>query len=228
MSGIDHTIIPFKNGMLLKKMSVRRRDGGFVSLLPFSFGRDGEIRGFELLGYDQPQNGGKMKTVLGGFFHRRGPEDKTYFFYADKDVEIVMVKAPTFCASFYLDWQNTYVLLGGYGHHQNPYVHFYNRGYGETFERKMALECYHWLCGDVLSEALLYSPAYAAEYEHHLLRLRLRLGYRDLFREPDGTPEYPGGMMPYYTPQENEPGGRDESAAPLWPPAPGTGNGGAA
>ena len=52
--------------------------------------------------------------------------------------------------SFYKDLKDTYVLLGGYGHHENPYTHFMHRGYGDEFESKMAAEAYQWLCRDIL------------------------------------------------------------------------------
>ena len=52
--------------------------------------------------------------------------------------------------SFYKDSKDTYVLLGGYGHHKNPYTHFMHRGYGDEFESKMAVEAYQWLCRDIL------------------------------------------------------------------------------
>ena len=52
--------------------------------------------------------------------------------------------------SFYKDSEDTYVLLGGYGHHENPYTHFMHRGYGDEFESKMAVEAYQWLCRDIL------------------------------------------------------------------------------
>lgn len=52
--------------------------------------------------------------------------------------------------SFYKDSEDTYVLLGGYGHLENPYTHFMHRGYGDEFESKMAAEAYQWLCMDIL------------------------------------------------------------------------------
>ena len=52
--------------------------------------------------------------------------------------------------SFYKDSKDTYVLLGGYGHLENPYTHFMHRGYGDEFESKMAVEAYQWLCRDIL------------------------------------------------------------------------------
>ena len=52
--------------------------------------------------------------------------------------------------SFYKDSKDTYVLLGGYGHLENPYTHFMHRWYGDEFESKMAVEAYQWLCRDIL------------------------------------------------------------------------------
>lgn len=68
------------------------------------------------------------------------------------DVEIYFYRSipKSTYVSFYKDSKDTYVLLGGYGHHKNPYTHFMNRGYGDEFESKMAVEAYQWLCGDIL------------------------------------------------------------------------------
>lgn len=55
-------------------------------------------------------------------------------------------------ASFYWNSEDTYVVLGGYGHYKNPYTHFMARGYGDEFEEKMASEAYQWLCSDILEE----------------------------------------------------------------------------
>ena len=41
-----------------------------------------------------------------------------------------------------MNGDESYVLLGGYGHWRNPYTHFFHRGYGEVFERQMGKECY--------------------------------------------------------------------------------------
>jgi hypothetical protein len=53
-------------------------------------------------------------------------------------------------ASFYKNGTDTYIVLGGYGHRENVYCHFMNRGYGEEFEMKMASEAFQWLCERVL------------------------------------------------------------------------------
>jgi hypothetical protein len=54
--------------------------------------------------------------------------------------------------SFYRDkiTNDTYIVLGGYGHHANVYAHFMHRGYGKEFERKMAQEAFDWCSRDVL------------------------------------------------------------------------------
>lgn len=50
--------------------------------------------------------------------------------------------------SFYRDktTDDTYIVLGGYGHWGNVYTHFMHRGYGKEFERKMVQEAFDW-CG---------------------------------------------------------------------------------
>lgn len=68
------------------------------------------------------------------------------------DVEIYIYKndPKSTYVSFYKDSNDTYVVLGGYGHRENPYTHFMNRGYGHAFEKEMATEAYEWLCRDIL------------------------------------------------------------------------------
>ena len=68
----------------------------------------------------------------------------------DKEVYIYIDNVKQTCVSFYKDTNDTYAVLGGYGHYENPYTHFMNRGYGDEFESKMAVEAYQWLCRDIL------------------------------------------------------------------------------
>lgn len=70
------------------------------------------------------------------------------------DVEVCIYHSDSqdIYASFYKDSENTYVVLGGYGHYRNPYTHFMSRGYGDEFEEKMAAEAYQWLRRDILRE----------------------------------------------------------------------------
>lgn len=70
--------------------------------------------------------------------------------------------------SFYKDKAtgDTYIVLGGYGHHANVYTHFMHRGYGKEFERKMAQEAFDW-CGTEVLGAIAdhISDDYDAEME---------------------------------------------------------------
>ena len=77
-----------------------------------------------------------------------------YGYLKDDEKEVIIVITEHYNVTFYFIKDDSYVLLGGYGHHANPYTHFYHRGYGKQFERKMCRECYNWLCEDVLEEAL--------------------------------------------------------------------------
>lgn len=63
-----------------------------------------------------------------------------------------------YCLTFYfnLDTKDSWVVLGGYGHYANPFTHFYHRGYGEEFEKKMAHEAYIWVCERLLPDLLDY------------------------------------------------------------------------
>ena len=64
----------------------------------------------------------------------------------------ILTQPEDYNVTFYMNGDESYVLLGGYGHWRNPYTHFFHRGYGEVFERQMGKECYEWLCEDVLSD----------------------------------------------------------------------------
>lgn len=68
----------------------------------------------------------------------------------DSEVYIYLNNIKRTYVSFYKDTTDTYVVLGGYGHYENPYTHFMRRGYGDEFESKMAAEAYQWLCRDIL------------------------------------------------------------------------------
>lgn len=82
-------------------------------------------------------------------------------------------------ASFYKNGDETYVVLGGYGHWENVYCHFMHRGYGETFERDMASEAFHWLCDDVLETVADIITEDWDESE------RLTMSLRDVFHKND-------------------------------------------
>ena len=179
MAGIDHTIIAFKNGRLMKNTVQFTEDDQCISLIPFSYNRDGQILGYDLgHGYSYALRNWREKLAA---LLAKAEDDDMFFSYVDKNVEIILCVLRDCNVTFYLDSRNTYVMLGGYGHYRNPYTHFYGRGYGEDFELKMATECYEWLCETVLKCALEALPQYSREMEHHLNRLQVRLGYKSFW-----------------------------------------------
>lgn len=181
MAGMDHTIIAFHNGKLM------RHEGNFagdqyISLIPFKYTRDGEIYGVE---FDKkieiPQYYSKFK--IGDWLIRKLGVylDQEYaYFYRKDDVEILVYKSEEYNATFYMDGDESYVLLGGYGHWRNPYTHFYHRGFGESFERQMAKECYEWLCERVLQDIITQNDDYfvGIETEESYQRLCKRLRFK--------------------------------------------------
>lgn len=74
--------------------------------------------------------------------------------WSNDNIEIYIYHDPlkSSYVSFYRDGSDSYVMLGGYGHHENVYTHFVSRGYGEDFEEAMAKEAYKWCCKDVLTK----------------------------------------------------------------------------
>ena len=213
MAGIDHTIIAFKNGKLMKDTVRFTEDDQCISLIPFSYNRDGLILGYDL-GKSHSYPGRNWREKLAAFLSRSDDEDKFYS-YVDKNVEIILCILPDCNVTFYLDSQNTYVMLGGYGHYHNPYTHFYERGYGEEFELKMATECYEWLCEIVLKAALETLPQYSGECEHHLNRLQVRLGFKSFWSmNEEERRHYNERRIGLYDPAEPEALGDGE---PLFP-----------
>ena len=101
-----------------------------------------------------------LKYIKSSDYKINCPEDyKDRFYYLNNEnAEIVAMCNDTqsFCVTFYYakDTKNAYITFGGYGHNLNPYLHFYSRGYGKEFERKMCNECYKWLMETVLPECL--------------------------------------------------------------------------
>ena len=85
-------------------------------------------------------------------------------------------------AIFYVNGNDSYVMIGGYGHYANPYSHFFGRGYGETFERKMAKECYEYLMETILPEALRHLSLFkGAEQENGYLGLWEKFRFKDFW-----------------------------------------------
>lgn len=80
------------------------------------------------------------------------------YWYKDEKKLIITHYTEHYCLTFYfkLDTKDSWVVYGGYGHYNDPYTHFYHRGYGEEFEKQLAHELYRRVCGDLLPDLLDY------------------------------------------------------------------------
>lgn len=144
-----------------------------INLLPFNTNRDGlfandstvDIKNMNSVFPDVYFNNKRKeaKVIKAWNKHRWETEAKypkmfenIIYWYKDDCKIIITQYTKDYCLTFYfkLDTEDSWVVLGGYGHNCNPYTHFYHRGYGEEFEKKMALEAYQWICGELLPELL--------------------------------------------------------------------------
>ena len=201
MAGIDHTIIAFKNGKLLRTLGYfdDGRLESWVSHIPFDYNRDGEILGLEF-GRPYMESVWCSKYRIVEWFMKkiakRFINPTKYYFYENKTKEIILVSGENYNVTYYIDENDAYVLLGGYGHYMNPYTHFYSRGYGEEFERKMARECYEWLCERVLTNAL--NERYGILDNVQLSRLQHKLYYKSYWDMTKEEKKHYGEPMEYY------------------------------
>lgn len=147
-----------------------------IDLLPFDTTRDG------LFTDDSTVNIKDMNRIFAGTYFKHKWQEKRAIKlydksswkaaekYPDQDFEnivywykdgkklIITQHTEDYCLTFYfkLDTKDSWVVLGGYGHYTNPYTHFYHRGYGEEFEKKMTYEAYNWVCEKLLPDLLDY------------------------------------------------------------------------
>lgn len=151
MAGIDHTIIAFHNGKLMRSLCAG--DGVKLhSLIPFEHSRDAELCNITYTEEHDIEEVYSSNCIADFFIRKFGDyiEKEHVGYFKDNEKEIFTIEGMGYNAIFYADAKDTYVLIGGYGHYQNPYTHFFGRGYGEHFERKIAKECFEWLCDFVL------------------------------------------------------------------------------
>lgn len=177
MAGVDHTIICFHNGKLMRSLS-KEVDGKFESFIPFQFNRDAVLLNVY---YDQEtivtyENNRFFRWIERKFADALSRERVGYL--RNEFTEIITYRSEDFNVIFYLSGDETYVMLGGYGHYNNPYTHFYDRGYGEEFERKMAKECYEWLFEYILSIVVDWVPSFSGNYENEYQRLCRAFGFK--------------------------------------------------
>lgn len=114
MAGIDHTIIAFHNGKLMRN-EVKVEVDQYTSLIPFQYTRDGELYGVD---FDKkieiPQYYSDNK--LGDWIIRKLGTliDKEYaYFYRKDEEEILVYKSEDYNVTFYMNGDESYVLLGG-------------------------------------------------------------------------------------------------------------------
>lgn len=151
MAGIDHTIIAFHNGKLMRSL-IAEEGTSFRSLIPFEYSRDAELQGIKLDEFHDVDEDFSSNRIANVFIKKFGNwiDREQVGYLKDVNKEIVILNSLDCNAIFYADTKDTYILIGGYGHYRNSYTHFYGRGYGEEFERRMAKECFEWLCDQVL------------------------------------------------------------------------------
>lgn len=158
MAGADHTIICFHNGKLMR--SLYKPDGdSYESVIPFEYSRDAELVKpkasiKKIIPYECST--GRFRQWFGEHFMELLPREYIGYFHED-GIRIFTYQSENYNAIFYLKDDESYVMLGGYGHYVNVYTHFYKCGYGESFERKMAKECYRWLFEKVFTPCWVYS-----------------------------------------------------------------------
>jgi hypothetical protein len=96
-----------------------------------------------------------IREFLEKILPKKKVEDTYIKYFSNECLEIYCYVNKTFNVSFIFGKENSYVILGGYGHYQNPYTHFMHRGYGKDFEQKMVKECYRWLCDSIFKDEIV-------------------------------------------------------------------------
>lgn len=216
MAAIDHTVIVFKNGEWLEESNIGYYDDekdDYVYLLPFRYGRDGNINAVQnsrgeleslwlstkwyrdeydaVYERDGWRNWDTVRKTPHGiwawlkyklhFMHKIGYRKEVGVWCMDEvEVYIYHDELNQSYVSFYDDGKDTYIVIGGYGHWKNVYAHFYARGYGDEFEKKMTEEAFRWACGDILVEISESICGGSWENEEEFVnRMRERFGYED-------------------------------------------------
>lgn len=147
MGGADYTRVVFHNGKLMESTFREREDGIYKEILPFEYTRLGRLKNKHDYIYVEDE------------IHY---SDKLYYHLRDPFAELFCLETDEYNVIFYIGDEN-YVMLGGYGHFDNPYTHFYDRGLSEKIECILMGECYEWLMGDVLDDIV---GTFFDYYEH--------------------------------------------------------------
>lgn len=126
MAGIDHTIICFHNGKLMR--SLYKPDGdSYESAIPFEYSRDAELIKpkasiKKIIPYECST--GRFRQWFGEHFMELLPREYIGYFHED-DIRIFTYQSENYNTIFYLKDDESYTMLGGYGHYDNVYTHFF-------------------------------------------------------------------------------------------------------
>ena len=187
MAGIDHTIIAYKNGKLLKNPYSSDENDKYISHIPFTYDRDGRILGYAMATYTVGKEGRLARILkkwlekVSNLYYDSNTDRVSY--YLKENTEILLYETDDFNVTIYINGEESYVLFGGYGHYAMPYTHFYHRGYGEDFERTMASECYEYICENLIENMIELVPMLNKDNANctdnaHLKRIWGRLRFR--------------------------------------------------
>ena len=149
MAGLDYTAIYFKNGKLLETPVIFKKEGVYNNYVPF--------RNYNGMPYAVRE------------FEQANPEYKRgerAYKVTSKDCDIVTVLDDNYSITYCINGDDAYIATGGCRHHLNPYLHFYHRGYGEKFEKKMCRECLNYLCENILKRLL--ETIYPYEHDDYI------------------------------------------------------------
>lgn len=175
MAAGDHTIIYFHNGKLMRTL-YREERNTWKSLVPFKYNRDALPVG---VAFDEIKQVPRLWST--NCFLKCLPYDCIGYGNHNGGL-LIAFHTEELNAIFYVNGNDSYVMIGGYGHYANPYSHFFGRGYGETFERKMAKECYGYLMETILPEALRHLSLFkGAEQENGYLGLWEKFRFKDFW-----------------------------------------------
>lgn len=202
MAGIDHTIICFHNGKLMRSL-YKSDDDSYESAIPFEYSRDAELLGVDIKKKENIPvifTLSRFRQWLAKHLLDNPPAEYTGYFHKD-DIQIFTYESESYNVIFYLQGNESYVMLGGYGHYMNPYTHFYERGYGEEFERRMAKECFEWLFSHVFEDcARTWFDGTISKEETDLMKLEKRFHYKsywDMTKEEREMYYMRGKMIEY-------------------------------
>jgi hypothetical protein len=170
MAGIDHTRIFYHNGEVIEEPEELIINGKKII-----YGRDGDIYKiddkelehiilWDGYHYEDHRTFSTPFSLLNKLLYKLNLkeriEDSWILYYKDNNLEVYSYYESCCNISYIFTEADCYVIFGGYGHYQNPYTHFYHRGYGEEFENKMTKECYEWICERQLKNVLEYCYGY--------------------------------------------------------------------